>query len=341
MKTGESLTMISLCGKPIIMALLTIGITAIFILGCLSMQGASSSTDVSDRTVSGSASVRTVVFHAPSVGREMRFALVLPDDYDLSDESYPVLYLLHGYGATYMQWVDYGVPEYAAAYDLVVVMPDAGNSSYVNWAVSEDGQKNDWEDYIIKDLVGYVDDHYRTIPRRAGRAISGLSMGGNSATVLGLLHPEMFCSIASHSGAQGGMEFLRERLLKGEPVSPVPERPDWIGDFDIPGFGTYMERSPKGQIVSTIEEADSIDAMKLILQVPADALPDIYIDCGTDDFLFERFKALTKLMRDNEITHTARVCPGGHTREYWTENVRLSMAHQYQIIKAALARSSQ
>ena len=54
------------------------------------------------------------------------------------------------------------VPEYAANYDLIVVMPDAGNSWYVNWAESEGGEKNDWTDYIIKDLIGYVDAHYRT-----------------------------------------------------------------------------------------------------------------------------------------------------------------------------------
>ena len=50
-----------------------------------------------------------------------------------------------------------GVPEYASQYDLIVVMPDVGNSWYVNWAESEGGEKNDWEDYITKDLIGFVD----------------------------------------------------------------------------------------------------------------------------------------------------------------------------------------
>jgi enterochelin esterase-like enzyme len=108
-------------------------------------------------------------------------------------------------------------------------------------------------------------------------------------------------------------------------------------DFDIPGFGTYLERSPRGQMVTTEEEIDAIDAMKLVLDVPKDELPDNYIDCGTEDFLFERFQAFTALMRDNEITHTARLCPGGHTHEYWRENVRFSMAHQYQVLTKALA----
>ena len=87
------------------------------------------------------------------------------------------------------------------AYDLIVVMPDAGNSWYVNWAKSEDGQKNNWEDGMIKDLIGHVDASYRTIARREGRAINGLSMGGYGGLMLGLKHADMFCSVGSHSGA--------------------------------------------------------------------------------------------------------------------------------------------
>ena len=90
-----------------------------------------------------------------------------------------------------------GVPEYARAYDLIVVMPDAGNSWYVNWAKSEDGQKNRWEDCLIKDLIGHVDATYRTVARREGRAINGLSMGGYGGLMLGLRHPDLFCSIGS------------------------------------------------------------------------------------------------------------------------------------------------
>ena len=192
----------------------------------------------------------TIIFPAPSVApREMRFALVLPKDYETTNKSYPVLYLLHGYGGNHMQWVNDGVPGYAEAYDLIVVMPDAGNSFYANWVVSGDGVKDKWENYIVKDLVGYVDSHYRTIARREGRAIGGLSMGGDGATVIGLRHPDMFCSIASHSGSQGRLTSeIRDRLKAGEPTMPLfVERPDWMKDYDIPGFGTYLERSPTGK----------------------------------------------------------------------------------------------
>ena len=76
------------------------------------------------------------------------------------------------------------------------------------------GQKNAWEDYIVKDLIGHVDGTYRTIAKREGRAINGLSMGGYGALMLGLRHPDMFCSIGSHSGALAFAE-------RGERISQI------------------------------------------------------------------------------------------------------------------------
>src|SRR5262245_54876263 len=58
-----------------------------------------------------------------------------------------------------------------------------------------------YETYIAKDLVGWVDAHYRTIARRDGRGIAGLSMGGFGAMSVGLRHPDEFAAAASHSGA--------------------------------------------------------------------------------------------------------------------------------------------
>src|SRR5262249_11917599 len=112
-----------------------------------------------------------------------------------------------------------GVPAYAKNYKLIVVMPDGGNSWYVNWAQSEEGQKNQWEDAIIKDLIGHVDGAYRTIATRAGRAISGLSMGGYGGLMLGLKHPDLFCSIGTQSGAIAFAKQYGERIKDGKPAA--------------------------------------------------------------------------------------------------------------------------
>ena len=80
--------------------------------------------------------LRTVDFFSPSVERAMKYNIVLPRGYETSSERYPVLYLLHGLTQNYTAWgLTNGTPFYAGLYDdLIVVMPDGGNSWYVNWA---------------------------------------------------------------------------------------------------------------------------------------------------------------------------------------------------------------
>ena len=143
---------------------------------------------------------KTVTIDAPSIGRKTAYNIILPADYESSgDKRYPVLYLLHGLTGNYLNWANMGAGKAAKGLDLIVVMPDGGNSWYLNWAESGEGQKNAWDDFITKDLIGHVDSTYRTIASREGRAINGLSMGGYGGLTLGLRHPDLFCSIGSHS----------------------------------------------------------------------------------------------------------------------------------------------
>ena len=122
--------------------------------------------------------MKTVEYKSDSVGRTLKYNVVLPPGYDSGTDRYPVLYLLHGYSGNFTNWGRNRAADFAKAYDLIVVMPDGGNSWYVNWAESEEGQKNAWDDFITKDLIGHVDANYRTIATREGRAINGLWMGG-------------------------------------------------------------------------------------------------------------------------------------------------------------------
>ena len=80
-------------------------------------------------TVFAQAPLNTVEFYSPAVDRTMKYNIVLPAEYESSNERYPVLYLLHGLTGNYTNWGNQGVPAYAAVFDdLIVVMPDVGNS---------------------------------------------------------------------------------------------------------------------------------------------------------------------------------------------------------------------
>ncbi|HEX8200634.1 MAG TPA: alpha/beta hydrolase family protein [Isosphaeraceae bacterium] len=285
--------------------------------------------------------VRTVAFEAPSVGRTMKYNVVLPEGYDDSTAKYPVLYLLHGLTSNYTAWARMGVPRYARRYNLIVVMPDAGNSWYVNWSESEGDQKNAWEDCIVKDLVGHVDATYRTVARREGRAINGLSMGGYGALMLGLRHPELFASIGSHSGALAFARGVGLRLRDGMDISfrrqqsrqPNPE----IG---IEGFSSQDERTPRGRIFTTAEECDAYDPFELVREVPREKLPHIYLDCGTEDRLLESNQEFARLLMERKLPFTYAQSAGGHRPDYWTREVEHSMAVQSVILRRALGQEA-
>jgi S-formylglutathione hydrolase FrmB len=285
--------------------------------------------------------VKTVEFDSDSVGRKMKYNVVLPARYEMTTDRYPVLYLLHGLTSNYTAWARMNVPSYARTYDLIVVMADAGNSWYVNWAKSEEGQKNRWEDAIIKDLIGHVDATYRTVARREGRAINGLSMGGFGGLMLGLRHPDLFCSIGSESGALSYAKTAGERLKESrEPTRPNREpSKDPNPAIGIAGFSSQAERSPKGRIFTSAEEAAAHDPFQLVLKVPRDQLPHIYIDCGTEDRLIEASQAFAKLLMENKIPFTYAQSPGGHAAPYWAREVGQAMAVQYGILRRELAKS--
>ncbi len=131
--------------------------------------------------------------------------LVLPAGYGLEQERYPVVFLLHGAGGSYENWVDLtDVEEFVTAADLdvIVVMPDGGGRDsesgwYSDWV---DGSR-EWETFHIDRVVPWVDAHLETLAGREHRAVMGLSMGGFGALSYAGRHPDVFGAAASFSGA--------------------------------------------------------------------------------------------------------------------------------------------
>ena len=296
--------------------------------------------------------VTTVESFSPAVERSMKYNIVLPADYQSSDERYPVLYLLHGLTSNYTAWGRQGTAFYAGSFgDLIVVMPDVGNSWYINYAENEGGQKNNWEDHIIVDVIGHVDANYRTIARREGRAINGLSMGGFGGLSLGLRHPDMFVSIGSTSGALAYARQAASRLRNPTPPRVQPElSPEQREQLEaraerrnranpqigIAGFSSQGERSPQGRPFVTAEQADAYDPFTLIHQVPSDQLPHIYLDCGTEDRLIGAAREFAQVLMENDIPFDFMQMPGGHNGAYWTQSIGHIMSIQYEVMRRAL-----
>jgi len=114
---------------------------------------------------------------------------------------YPVVYALHGFSIGAEQWThEIHVPQTIegafaqGAKEMIVVLPDSktafGGSMY-----SSSVTTGDFEEFIARDLVAYVDAHYRTIPDRLSRGLVGHSMGGYGASRIGMKYPDVFGSL--------------------------------------------------------------------------------------------------------------------------------------------------
>jgi S-formylglutathione hydrolase FrmB len=220
---------------------------------------------------------------------------------------------------------------------MIVVTVDVGNSWYVNWANSEEGQANNFADHVTKDVIEYIDNNYRTIADRKGRAINGISMGGFGSMSLGLSHPELYCSVASASGALGYAKDVREQVELGEEAFVIWEQVlnDTITRYhniELEGFSSFAERTPKGTPFLTVEEVDSVDPFKLILSIPKDQLPHIYLDCGLQDGLINSAKDFMQLMLENDIPFTYSQSDGRHEEDYWGREIQKAMAIQYSVM---------
>jgi len=236
---------------------------------------------------------------------ERKYAIYLPPDYETSERSYPVLYLLHGAGDDQTGWIQFGeVLQIAdktilegSATPMIIVMPDgnAKQRGYFN------DLKNDWryEDFFFEEFLPYVEATYRIKGEKRYRAISGLSMGGGGTFMYALHHPELFSSACPLSASCGplSMEDM-ERQLKWR---------GWKAGSDEEMEAWYKRHS----------------VLELIKDMPDKQKKAVrwYIDCGDDDFLFEGNSLAHIAMRKKEIPHEFRIRDGGHTWTYWRESL--------------------
>ncbi|GCE27504.1 hypothetical protein KDA_29880 [Dictyobacter alpinus] len=132
------------------------------------------------------------------------FDIYLPPSYNTpvgKNKHYPTIYLLHGSPGKITDWIDGGKAAESADTlidtgkipELIMVMPDGNGApgATSEWGNSGNG-KQPMEDYVAKEMVKYIDQHYRTIPDADHRAIGGLSMGGFGAMNIGIHHPDVF-----------------------------------------------------------------------------------------------------------------------------------------------------
>jgi S-formylglutathione hydrolase FrmB len=203
--------------------------------------------------------ILTLTLDSPAMGDQQHVDVLLPRGYDASGRTrYPVLYLLHGAGGSFSDWVTHGVEadiDYTSVADhvgpFITVMPDDGKwGFYSDWYGSDiDGASSypppAWTTYDIDELIPWVDAHFPTVASRSGRAIAGLSMGGFGAMSYAARYPDLFTAAGSFSGAvdtdldypvgSEALNLLSSFFTQGAPIQciwgdPVTQGVVWHAD---------------------------------------------------------------------------------------------------------------
>jgi len=268
---------------------------------------------------------------------ERKLQIYTPPGYKKNgNQPYPVVYLLHGLPfsektyidrSTWDDWIDpNGIfktyPDFpqegfrvwmdnliaeGKIDPMIIVMPNAANELYGFSFYSNSELNGNFEDFIVYDLVNYMDTNYNTIANSNGRAVIGNSQGGYAAFLFGIKHPDVFSAIGSHSGM-----IVMDVILSLGTVVANENQPDgftgpdpskfltsagyamssaWSPNLNNPPFFVDLPfEFPSGDVIPIIAERWYANDPFTMLQYPENAikfssLKGVYFDCGNFDEL--------------------------------------------------------
>jgi S-formylglutathione hydrolase FrmB len=175
-----------------------------------------------------------VVVSSEQVRGDQKIRILVPTDYTTSGASrrYPVLYLLHGAFGGDADWTGGGAAQSTTSNaPLISVMPNGDPFGfYTNWVIPQDVAPQNWRTYHMEQLVPWIDLNLRTVAKKGGRAIAGLSMGGFGAIHYAERYSDNFVYGASFSGAVDLLDTTVQNIIIGLPGRDKP----LIGPFGYP-----------------------------------------------------------------------------------------------------------
>lgn len=202
---------------------------------------------------------------SPALGRVKRASVLVPRSCTAEGRGVSALYLLHGFGGSRTTWLTgTRLTEHLAGLELLVVLPESGRRWFIN-----DHRGFRYEDYLVDELIPFVDDRYAVHLGQGGRGVGGFSMGGAAALMQALRHPGLFDVVLSHAGA------FEAPARVGDPYTGLRRDPDTA----IPSTEAH-ERvwGPPGSAVR-----DRYDLTALLADHDGGDL-SVYADVGVDDY---------------------------------------------------------
>lgn len=237
------------------------------------------------------ARIDTLDVRSPKMDRNIKVVVVVPDK-AVRGEQVPVLYLLHGAGDNQYAWLNIQpeLPEMADRDGVIVVCPNGELSWYWDSPINP---KSQFDTFVSKELVAYIDRCYPTIKDRRGRAITGLSMGGQGSMWLAFHHKDVFGAAGSTSG--------------GLDIRPFSE--NWGMKDQLGAIGNNKSRWDEYTMINQLDLIKNGDLA-------------LIIDCGYQDFFYQVNCAFHEALLQRGIMHDFLVREGGHCHAYWRNSIR-------------------
>jgi S-formylglutathione hydrolase FrmB len=242
--------------------------------------------------------------------RPVRYCVYVPSGYDESASQhpakrYPVLYFLHGLGDNEQTLFNSGgwtmlddLRNQHKMGDFLIVAPDGRRSFYIN---SADGKVR-YSDFFLQEFMPQIEAKYRIRPGRAGRAISGVSMGGYGALRFAFAYPQLFSAVSAQSAAliTESPQKLNAATETGIPVLGV------LG----PVFGKPIDPAHWNENSPFVLARKSVEGLRKLA---------IYFNCGqNDDYGFEKgAEALHDELTKEQVKHEYHPYPGDHSVTYF------------------------
>ena len=255
--------------------------------------------------------VQYQTFRSEVLDQELPYALYLPPSYDETTRDYPVLFFLHGANENEKRWSTRGFTDLELDRlvadeeigEFIVAIPFGANSFYTN---SVSGEQ--WEDMVLDEFIPMIESDTRAMGTRAGRAISGISMGGYGALKIAMQHPNLFNAVSAHSA------MLLDNF-ENVSVNPRAEQLYLFLFERIFGISESMEHWDTNNPLRIAAEANGLDSLQ------------IYFDCGTEDEygFFVGAQQLHDVLEARGLDHEFHLYPGTHGWDYARQHTTASL----------------
>lgn len=319
-------------------------------------------------SVLASGSIEDRSFYSSALGQTRHVMVYKPDGYNPNGTTrYPVIYFLHPAGSDYNTWplanVLYVLNSLIASGVMRPVIAAVPSGSAGSWGGSlwaNSALYGRFEDYVVQDVIPFVDANYLTIPQRAKRSLIGYSMGAMGTFNIGFRHPDLFAVTAAHSGALDYNHFSDWiPLLCGEAGGVPPYAWDpadgtfsqlmflvagaWSPNLSSPPYFVDFPLDPWGAPIDSVYAAKWLPngPQRLARNLLHTRIPAIYFDCGTEDELyFYPFNtAFAESLDALRIPHLFRSYSGTHG-SMLTSRLMISFAFADSIMYLSSADAS-